>query len=100
MHDYEADTFKDLTEKATGQLVFTKNFIRGEQIFFAKILLLHRPCHIINFALSLAHEMLYRGQLKYNQQRSRVKRCLTIDLPLLSKVMQLDIIRKSLGSRT
>ena len=36
-----------------GQSYFCDDFIRGEQIFLQKFFLLHRPCNIINFVLSL-----------------------------------------------
>ena len=36
----------------TGQLYFLQLFHMGRADFFATIFLLHRPCNIINFALS------------------------------------------------
>ena len=40
-------------KRATGQLVFLQLFHTGQADFFPKSFLFHRPCHMINFALSL-----------------------------------------------
>ena len=49
-HEYGADPF--FKERLTGKLLFCNDFIRGEQSF-CKNFVLHWPCIIINFALSL-----------------------------------------------
>ena len=40
-------------ERATGLLVFLQLFHTRQADFFSKSFLFHRPCHIMNFALSL-----------------------------------------------
>lgn len=50
-----ATTFFELVQNYVngGQLVYCNYFKRGKQIFLARIFLFHRPCHRINFALSI-----------------------------------------------
>ena len=53
VHEYRVDTFlKTLGKGLRGSWFFCSNFIRASRLF-SKMFLLHRPCHMINFALSL-----------------------------------------------
>ena len=53
VHEYRADTFLRILRKSDGTVSFPAIISYGASRFFPRSLLLHRPCHIINFALSL-----------------------------------------------
>ena len=59
MNTGQTHFFKDFVEREKGQLVFLQLFHTGQADFSPKSFLFHRPCHIINCALSLTIHMWF-----------------------------------------